>query len=105
MIEFIYYFLFFFLYFNFFNKNIHNFFTKSFFQITKLVNQIFKLLRNDIIDRNGNLVARNIKVYHAAIKPKLIKDKKKFILKLKLLYPEIDTSILRKILKKKIFLF
>ena len=37
----------------------------------------FKLLRNDIMDRNGVLIARNIRVYHAAIKPGLIKDKKK----------------------------
>ena len=35
----------------------------------------FKLLRNDITDRNGVLIARNIKVYHAAIRPELIKDK------------------------------
>ena len=40
----------------------------------------FKLLRNDIRDRNGILIARNIKVYHAAIRPGLIKDKKKFII-------------------------
>ena len=56
----------------------------------------FKLLRNDIIDRNGILIARNIKVYHAAIRPGLIKDKKKFILKLKLLYPESNTEVIKK---------
>ncbi len=60
----------------------------------------FKLLRNDITDRNGVLIARNIKVYHAAIRPELIKDKKKFILKLKLLYPEVDASIIKKSLDK-----
>ena len=37
----------------------------------------FKLLRNDIKDRNGVIIARNIKVYHAAVRPELIKDKKK----------------------------
>ncbi len=56
----------------------------------------FKLSRNDIIDRNGILLARNIKVYHAAIRPGLIKDKKKFILKLKLLYPESNTEVIKK---------
>ncbi len=64
----------------------------------------FKLLRNDILDRNGILIARNIKVYHVAIKPNLIKDKKKFFLKLKLLYPELDISDIRNsFLKKKYF--
>ena len=60
----------------------------------------FKLLRNDITDRNGVLIARNIKVFHAAVKPHLIKDKKKFILKIKLLYPNTDTSYIKKNLEK-----
>ena len=64
----------------------------------------FKLLRNDILDRNGILIARNIKVYHVAIKPNLIKDKKKFFLKLKLLSTELDIShILNSYIKKKYF--
>ena len=61
---------------------------------------IFKPLRNDIADRNGELIARNIKVYHAAIRPNLIKDKKRFILKLKLFYPKLDVQIINKNLKK-----
>tara|TARA_B100000686_G_scaffold319948_1_gene371101 strand:+ start:812 stop:2545 length:1734 start_codon:yes stop_codon:yes gene_type:complete len=64
----------------------------------------FKLLRNDITDRNGILIARNIKVYHVAIKPRLIKDKKKFILKLKFLYPDLDfNKITKDISEKKYF--
>ena len=54
-------------------------------------NRNFNSLRNDITDRNGILLARNIEVYHAAIKPRLIKDKKKFLIKLKLMYPNINT--------------
>jgi len=66
----------------------------------------FKLLRNDIMDRNGVLIARNIRVYHAAIKPELIKDKKKFILKLKILYPSLDFKKIEKnISEKKYFYF
>ena len=42
----------------------------------------FEELRNDIFDRNGDYIARSIPVYHVAIKPDLIKDKKKFIIKL-----------------------
>ena len=64
----------------------------------------FKLLRNDIVDRNGLLIARNIKVYHAAIKPRLIKDKKKFILKLKLLYP-IRTYVRGMIKRSSLYFF
>ena len=38
----------------------------------------FLPLRRDITDRNGIIISRNIKSYHAAIKPKLIKNKEKF---------------------------
>ena len=61
--------------------------------------------RNDIIDRNGILLSRNILAYHAAIKPNLIKDKKKFLLKVKIALPEININQVKKnIYKKKIFL-
>ena len=60
----------------------------------------FKPLRNDILDRNGDPIARNILVYHAAIKPNLINDKKKFILKLKLLYPDLNFKVIKNSLKK-----
>ena len=61
---------------------------------------IFNSMRNDIVDRNGELIARNIRVYHAAIRPSLIKDKKQFLIKLKLLYPKIDTEAFRQNLDK-----
>jgi len=60
----------------------------------------FKPLRNDILDRNGFPIARNILVYHAAIKPNLIKDKKKFLIKIKLLYPKLNYSNIETNLKK-----
>ena len=63
-------------------------------------NSIFKPIREDIVDRNGEPIAKNIRVYHAAIKPNFIKDKKKFILKLKLLDSKIDTKIVKKNLEK-----
>ena len=66
----------------------------------------YKNIRSDIVDRNGILIARNIKAYNAAIKPELIKDKKKFLIKLKILYPEIESkSIKKKISNKKYFYF
>ena len=61
---------------------------------------VFKPLRSDITDRNGEILAKNIRVYHAAIKPNLINNKKNFILKLQLFYPEIDIKIVKKNLKK-----
>jgi len=63
-----------------------------------------KPLRSDIIDSNGYILAKNIRVYNAAIKPNLIKNKKNFLLKLKLLYPGIDLkSIKNKLEKNKYF--
>ncbi len=65
---------------------------------------IFEPLRNDIVDRNGDYIARNIPVYHAAIKPNLIKDKKKFVIKLKLIAPELDyKNIINKLEKNNYF--
>ena len=61
---------------------------------------VFQTIRNDILDRNGDPVARNVLVYHAGIKPNLIKDKKKFLIKIKLLYPELDYLTFENNLKK-----
>ena len=61
---------------------------------------IFKPLRNDIVDRQGDFIARNIAVYHVAIKPNLIKDKKKFIIKLKLIDSKLDYQKIENKLKK-----
>ena len=61
---------------------------------------IFKPVRNDVLDRNGIPLAKNIRVYHVAIKPSLISDKKKIILKLKIIYPELDIKTIKKNLEK-----
>ena len=49
---------------------------KDIFNIGEQKSQ-FSLLRRDIVDRNGVIISRNIKTFHDAINPKLIKDKKK----------------------------
>ena len=49
----------------------------------------FSLLRRDIVDRNDVIISRNIKTFHAAINPKLIKDKKNFLIKLRLNFPNL----------------
>ena len=60
----------------------------------------FSLLRRDIVDRNGILISRNINTFHAAVNPKLIKDKKNFLLKLRLNFPELNTDEISKKLNK-----
>ena len=65
----------------------------------------FMSLRRDIVDRNGVLISRNIKAYHAAIKPNAIKDKKKFLIKIKFHFPEISQEYLKEKLSKKKFFY
>jgi cell division protein FtsI (penicillin-binding protein 3) len=60
----------------------------------------FLPLRRDIVDRNGTLISRNIQAYHAAIKPWLVKDKKKFLLNIKVNFPKISQINLKKKLKQ-----
>ena len=61
----------------------------------------FSLIRRDIVDRNGVLLSRNINTFHAAIDPKLVKDKKKFLIKLRLNFPELQNDKIKKKLKEK----
>jgi len=52
----------------------------------------FSLLRRDIVDRNGIIISRNVNTFHAAIDPKQIKDKKNFLIKLRLNFPELPIN-------------
>ena len=74
---------------------------ESNFQGYKKSDYNYSLLRRDILDRNGQLMARNIDSYHAAIKSNLIKNKENFILNIKLNFPETSTVELKKKLKNK----
>ena len=58
-------------------------------------NSKFNLLRRDIVDRNGIIISRNINAYHAAVDPKLVKDKKNFLIKLRLIFPNLPTEEIR----------
>ena len=60
----------------------------------------FTLLRRDIVDRNDVLISRNVKSYHAAINPKLIKDKENFLIKIRLNFPELSTKNLKENLER-----
>ena len=58
--------------------------------------QKLSLLRRDIVDRNGTLISRNIKSFHAAINPKLINNKETFLIKLRLAFPELPIKRIEK---------
>ena len=59
---------------------VHNQKNNSFYQTS---------LRRDIVDRNDDLVSRNIKSFHAAVNPNLIKNKKNFLIKIRLNFPDL----------------
>tara|TARA_B100001248_G_scaffold161695_1_gene121963 strand:+ start:3526 stop:5247 length:1722 start_codon:yes stop_codon:yes gene_type:complete len=50
----------------------------------------FSLLRRDIVDRNGEIISRNINTFHAAIDPKQVTDKKNLLIKLRLNFPNLS---------------
>ncbi len=56
----------------------------------------FSLTRRDIVDRNGVIISRNIKTFHAAIDPKLVKDKKNFLIKLRVNFPYLPINEIKK---------
>ena len=53
-------------------------------------------LRRDIVDRNGTLVSRNVKSFHAAINPNLIKNKENFLIKIRLNFPDLSIKEVEK---------
>ena len=73
------------------------------------INTINKVNRADIIDRNGNYLSKSVFTTNFGIDPKLIKDKKKFLLKLQYTFPDKNFEEIKKkftdknfsILKKK----
>ena len=61
----------------------------------------FSLLRRDIVDRNGVLISRNIKSFHAAVNPSLIKNKDNFLINLRLNFPELQIKKIEKKIRRK----
>ena len=61
----------------------------------KSVPSIF-LRRQDILDRNNNLLARNVKLYSAAIRPQFITDEGKLLINLRLIFPNMDMDRIKK---------
>ena len=61
--------------------------------------------RADIIDRNGAILARNIDIYSAGIRPQLVQDKKKFLINLKLVFTELYIQEVKKKLNNENFFY
>tara|TARA_E500000178_G_C17036211_1_gene763499 strand:+ start:3290 stop:5011 length:1722 start_codon:yes stop_codon:yes gene_type:complete len=68
---------------------------------TKKQSSQFALIRRDIVDRNGIIISRNINTFHAAIDPKLVKDKKKFLFKLRVNFPDLTFDEIKNNLNEK----
>ncbi len=59
-------------------------------------NTVNKVNRADIIDRNGNFISKSVFTTNVGIDPKLIKNKKKFLLKLQYTFPEKNFEEIKK---------
>ena len=68
----------------------------------KKIDNVKKNFRADIIDINGNFIAKSVKTLTVGINPNLIIDKKKLLIHLQLIFPGKDFSeVIKKINKKK----
>ena len=65
---------------------------KSFY--SKNIKKEFLKKRRDIVDRNGSVLATNVILYDVGVRPKLLKkkEKKNLLIRLGLLFPELDLN-------------
>ena len=61
----------------------------------------FSLERRDIVDTNGIIISRNVKTFHVAVDPKLVNDKKNFLIKLRINFPKLQINEIEKKLNEK----
>ena len=61
--------------------------------------------RADIIDVDGKFIAKSVITYNVGIKPNLISDEKKFLLKLKYSFPDLDFKKIENNIDKKKFFY
>ena len=73
--------------------------------LAKKINNATISNRADIKDRNGIVLARNINIYSAGVRPKLIRDKKNFLINLKILFPKLNYSEISKKLNNDKFFY
>ena len=67
----------------------------------KKTEYIEKNFRADIVDKNGNFIAKTVKTLTVGVNPNLIIDKKKLLINLQLIFPEKDFSEVKKRINKK----
>jgi len=70
-------------------------------QKVKNIDQIKTNFRADIIDHDGNFVAKTVNTLTAGINPNLIINEKKLLINLQLIFPDKDFNEVRKKIKKK----
>ena len=72
---------------------------------SKNIKKDFIKKRRDIVDRNGSVLATNVILYDVGVRPKLLeeKGKKNLVIKLGLLFPELDLNKIRHKLNKEDF--
>jgi len=63
-------------------------------------NLIESEFRSSIVDKNGNIIAKTIITHNVGIDPKLVIDKKKLLINLKLIFPEKKNIEFKKIKEK-----
>ena len=65
----------------------------------------FVKTRRDIVDRNGSVLATNVILYDVGVRPKLLKEKEKknLLIKLGLLFPELEIKKIKHKLSKEDF--
>ena len=68
-------------------------------------NNNFISARSDITDRNGVILARNVDIFSAGIRPNLVNDKKKLLINLKIIFPDININEIKKKLDKNKFFY
>ena len=64
-----------------------------------------KNVRSDIVDVNGNFLAKTVFTKNVGINPREVNDRKKLFLKLKLLFPELEIENFNKKFEKKNFFY
>ena len=64
-----------------------------------------KNFRSDIIDVNGNIIAKSVITSNVGIDPKFVKDKKKLLLKLQIIFPNKNFDQVEKKLSKNKFFY
>ena len=94
------FFLFFSLIFIFSLRIIHVSLSEITLSNQEIIQKKFTLLRRDIVDRNGVLISRNIKSFHAAVNPKLISNKENFLIKIRYNFPKLQIEQIKKNIEK-----